>query len=228
MDSITAILSKPFLMGCVVALIAVSAGGFFISDAETILGLVPVNTMIIHSYIWNIVTSQFFEANIFKLILELFAFVYFTRHVVFPSTEQFGFYFVCCLVGSSGVTSFTFFVRYFVTRIEDLIVTPSFGFVGVLITLLLFARQQLKGQNPIESIPSITYHNLPILIISIQFIFLLLGATSLVSDLPFSCFSLLLGWSYLRFFYRYNVDSDVLGDPTEDFTFVAMFPSVSK
>ncbi len=42
---------------------------FFISDCVSTFGLVPINTLIAHKYIWNIITSSFFERNPMKLIL---------------------------------------------------------------------------------------------------------------------------------------------------------------
>ena len=70
-----------------------------------------------------------------------------------------------------------------------------------------------------------TYHNSPILFVLFQIICLLVGLPSFAMDVHFSVISLFFCWSYLRFYYRYN-DFDPLGDKTEDFSFVHMFPEV--
>eukprot|EP01035_Chromulina_nebulosa_P009339 gene9339-12618_t len=87
----------------------------------------------------------------------------------------------------------------------------------------MFARQQRREELVYKGVPGVTYHNSPILFVLCQIICLLIGLPSFAMDVHFSIISLFFCWSYLRFYYRYN-DFDPLGDKTEDFSFVHMFP----
>jgi membrane associated rhomboid family serine protease len=221
-------LQKPMLMGVAGALVVVSLLQFVLEDATEKLGLVAVNTFIMNSYVWNIVTCPFYETNWGKLIIELSACLYVFRNLNFPSLEQFGVYLVGCILCSSFCTSAYTFVKFFVTHVEDVLVAPTYGFSGIFISFALFARQQLGSQPLVDTVPFLTYNNLIIIVIAVQTICLLIGFTGLAVDITLSMFSLLFGWSYLRFYYRFSEESAELGDKSEDFSFVSMFPSVRR
>ena len=92
--------------------------------------------------------------------------------------------------------------------------------------MLMFARQQMRNEPISPSIPTVTYQNLPIIVVSTQLLLRLLHIDLLAMDLHFSIISLFFSWSYLRFYYKFH-EGEEWGDRSEDFSFVAMFPEVS-
>jgi hypothetical protein len=102
---------------------------------------------------------------------------------------------------------------------------PIYGFAGVFMTILTYGRQQLQNEPVIQQLPGVTYNNLPILVVFAQITFWLVGLKLLATDIPFSIVAMLVSWSYLRFYYKFE-DSNTLGDRSESFAFVAMFPEV--
>jgi hypothetical protein len=83
----------------------------------------------------------------------------------------------------------------------------------------------LKKGAPISSrLPQLTYHSLIFWVFSLQLLLHLVGARALVKDLSFSAISIVFSWTYLRFLYK--SPDGVVGDQSEDFLFVNMFPAV--
>lgn len=146
--------------------------------------------------------------------------------------DQFVLYFVFSILFCTIGTSAYCFIRYFGTGLEEMLVTPIYGNNGLIITLLMYARLQLKGEPLINTIPYITYHNTPLIILVFQLLLWLVGLGKLLAlDLPFTVISIFFTWSYLRFYYRFhstdvntNNAIQVTGDQSEDFQFIKMFP----
>ena len=109
-------------------------------------------------------------------------------------------------------------------RIEETLVYPTYGFGGAYILIALYCRQQYKREPIFSFFPGITYHNLPVITFTTQLIFWLCGLTPFVTDIKFTFLAILVGWSYLRFYYKYDDVTDHLGDYCDEFCFVAMFP----
>ena len=58
-----------FVIVCIVLLIVISMLNLFITDCQSKVALVTGNTLIANSYVWNLVTSCFFEIMPIKIIL---------------------------------------------------------------------------------------------------------------------------------------------------------------
>lgn len=220
---------RPIPMITTILLIGFFATNYLLSEPVQILGLVPVNTFIANKYVWNLLTSQFFENNVAKLALDLALLWITIKPIKIANSEQFGFYLTVCILSSSFGTSAFYFLRFFASRMEDMLIHPTFGFSGLYMALLMFLRQQNpKETSPVvDSVPFITYHNLPVLVILAQLILGFFSLTIYATDLPFTVIVFFVSWTYLRFFYRYEENSP-LGDNSEDFLFVAMFPEPLK
>ena len=222
MNSIT---EKPFVFGCIGMLCICSLLSLIVKDSDNKIGLVPVNTLIANHYVWNLVTSSFYERNFLKLAVDVALFILVNQASNFNNHEQFGMYFALTLISCTVGASAYCFIRFFGTKLEEMLITPIYGFSGVLTCFLMYARQQRKNEPIIPSFPLITFQNLPILVVFGQIIFWSVGLLVFAVDLPFTIISLLFSWSYLRFYYKYDEQS-ALGDRSDDFAFIAMFPVV--
>lgn len=216
---------SPILIICSVLIIFCYSLNFLLSDCENIIGLVPANTLITNKYVWNVISSCFYENNIWKVLSDLISIYLLTSTLNIENIEQFGLYFVFSILASTIGASAYCFIRFFATGHEEYLTDSIFGFNGIIMSVLMFARQQKRNALLYESIPGITYHNSPILFILYEIIFLIIGVNSFVSDFYFLIISMLFCWSYLRFFYKFN-ENDTLGDKSEEFSFVNMFPEV--
>lgn len=215
----------PFVIVCTVFVCIFFALHFAIKDSESFLALVPVNTFVANKYVWNIVTCNFYESQPIKVVFELLLLFQVTNNLSITSSDSFALYFLVTVLGSSFFTSSYCFIRFFATKMDDMIFDPLYGFSGVLICFIMFARQQRGNQSVFYAFPFITFHNLPILLWSLQMILYIAGFGKFTTDLPFTSISILLSWVFLRFYYKFD-NKQVLGDDAEDFSFVAMFPSV--
>jgi membrane associated rhomboid family serine protease len=108
------------LLGC---LGAVTLLGMFLSDSSAILGLLPANTLVANKYIWNLLTSAFYEKSILKLALDvvLLVFVIARSGLVVESYDQFGLYMVCCILAATVGSSAYCFTRFFTTGLEEML-----------------------------------------------------------------------------------------------------------
>jgi hypothetical protein len=220
------ILNRPIFNFCAGFSLVLFALNFIVPDCASIIGLVPANTLITNTYVWNILTSCFYETNAVKLAFELFVFWFATRPIIDPSFEQFGLYFAFSILSCTLGTSVYCFIRFFTSGNELLLVTPIYGLSGINISLLMYVRQQLRNESVHNSYPIITYHHLPVLLLCLQILLALLGLKSLSADLPFSLAALFFSWSYLRFYFRYSDVDNSTGDKSDEFAFVVMFPEV--
>jgi hypothetical protein len=107
-------------------------------------------------------------------------------------------------------------------------VHPTYGFGGAYVLIIMYCRQQYKKEPVFSLFPGLTYHNLPVITFTAQLIFWFCGLTPFVSDIKFTFLSILIGWSYLRFYYKYDDVSDHAGDYSDEFSFVAMFPNALR
>lgn len=193
-------------------------------DAINKLGLVTSNTLIANKYIWNLVTCCFYETHLSKVVLDVVLLLSVAKGLTIDCLDQFGLYLIFSILASTIGTSTYCFLRFFATGLEEMLMEPIYGFSGVVITLLMYCRRHQKNAPIHFAVPQITYQNLPILIILTQTLLRVFGLTVLAVDIPFSIISLLFSWSWLRFFYRYDDDNGPVGDKSEEFAFIAMFP----
>lgn len=212
---------------CVTLVLILSSFEFVLPDAKDKLGLVPVNTFVTNYYSWNLFTSCFYESDIWKIVVELLLFIKITANIQIDDKETFILYSVVCVVACTLGASAYCFIRFFSTRLEEMILESIYGFSGVFITFAMFARQKLRSQSVLFALPFITYHNLPLAVLIFQIILWFAGHKQFSNDLVFTFISICVSWSYLRFYYRFEGPlGSPLGDQTEDFSFVNMFPMV--
>lgn len=217
--------NRPLFTVCASTLLLLFGLNFVLSDCTERVGLVTANTLITNQYVWNLVTACFYEKYIVKLVFDLVALLFATKALPIPSIEQFGLYFLFSVIACTIGTSTYSFVVFFTMANETSLITPMYGFTGVLIAILMFARHQYRGESVHSAFPKLTYHHLPILLLLTQVVLYFAWCKYLVTDLPFSIVSLFFSWSYLRFYYKHGTGEE-WGDKSEDFSFVAMFPEV--
>lgn len=218
---------RPIITGCVLLLILTFSMNFVIPECTEKLALVTVNTMIADSQIWNIITCQFYEKSVLKLAIDIAGICTIARSMkVNGGTNQFCLFCVVSILSCSIITSVYCFIRFFLTGIEDMIMDPIYGFAGVFMTMLTYGRQQLQSEPVVPQIPKITYNNLPIIVVAVQVILWLVGFRVLAIDIPFSIIAMLVSWSYLRFYYKFDDGTSTTGDRSDSFAFVGMFPEV--
>lgn len=214
---------NPLILACIILLVICYTMNFVLPTCGDKLGLVPVNTIITNSYVWNLITCSFYEKNVFKLLLNVIGLLgYSTHQIKYLPTDQFSLFFLLSILSCSIGTSIWCFGRFFYTGIESFLLEPIYGFSGVFISLLLHARTQLQDTPIIAQFPSITFNNLPIMILLAQVILWAIGMKFLAMDILFSVVAILFSWSYLRFYIRR--EDGTLGENSEDFAFVNMFP----
>ena len=161
-----------------------------------------------HAYIYILhvccpCPCPFLLADISFLVLTV------NRPLKINDIDQFRWY--CAIVitlivfGSSALS----FFRFFVTRLEITLMEPTFGFGGVYIMILMIYRQQYKGEPIFSFFPHITFHNMPVIFLNTQIVFWFCGLTAFTHDISFTLLSLLLSWSYLRFFYKFDPNGPI-------------------
>jgi hypothetical protein len=214
--------SHPIILLSVAPSLVLYGLNFVLEDAVSVLSLITANTLITNTYVWNIVTSCFFETDILKVISNIGSVVMIANCLKVNNAEQAGllllFSILACTIGTS-IYCFFSLVR---TGKEDLLVTPIYGFNGVMVTLLMMARQQLGKQCLYKDIPWLTYHQSPLIVVLFQLVLWAFGFHMFSRDLSFSVIALFFSWSYLRFFYKFS-DTE-FGDRSDEFSFVGQFP----
>jgi hypothetical protein len=250
MSGFVDILRHPCIAALVALLVTMFLFNSFLDNASSVLGLLPANTLVAHKYIWNLLTSSFYEKTIVKLIFDLCVlFGVILRHgITVESYDQFILYIVFTCLSCSVCTSFYCFVRFFATGIEDMLLEPMYGFSSVLMALAMYVRAY-KRDTPIfvgdsnraggeSAVPSsilshITYNNLPMIMTVFHFCCYCISPLRVLShDWAFTCVSLFFTWSYCRFYYRFtevNNTSNTTGEveagaPGASYAFIAMFP----
>lgn len=216
-------LSNPLACSVTVLLLITYSLNFFLSDCIAKVGLVAGNTLIANTYVWNVVTSCFFETHFIKLAGDIVALFFVTRELKISMLDQFGLYLIFSVLACTVGTSAYCFLRFFGTGLEEMLMEPIYGFSGVFVALLMYARRQQRGEPIHFTVPQVTYQNLPLLVVVGQMLLWVVGLRHLALDLPFTIVSLFFSWSYLRFYYRYE-EGGQLGDKSDEFAFVSMFP----
>lgn len=184
-------------------LIGVSLLNYVVTDATNVLGLVVANTILSNSYVWNLITASFFETNPIKLAADAAFLFYIFSTVDYPAVEHFAAYLAVCLLSCTVLTSTYCILSYFATADPALIVTPMYGFGGVLVAILMYARQFRGRESVVPGSPlPISFHNLPALLLVGEVVLWALGMGRFVRDLPFVLVGTIMSWSYLRFYAK--------------------------
>ena len=221
------LVDRPLAIVCVLLLLLTFSLNYIVPDCTNKLGLVVVSTMITDSQIWNLITSQFYEMSPIKLIFDIVGILVVTKSTkIVGGFDQFGLFCIVSILSCSIFTSVYCFIRFFLTGIEAMIMDPIYGFAGVFMMMLTYGRQQFQSQAIFEQVPWITYNNLPVLVLTSQIFLWLVGLRVLAIDIPFSIIAMLVSWSYLRFYYKFEDSGNVFGDRSDGFAFIAMFPEV--
>lgn len=196
-------ISKTLNGALFVGLITISSLHYVIADATNVLGLVVANTILSNSYVWNLLTASFFETSIIKLVVDGAVLFYIFKMVNYPHVEHFASYLAVCILSCTVLTSTYCILIYFATADPALIVSPMYGFGGILIAILMYARQY-KGQESIAGASPIhiSFHTLPVVLLLIEAGVWAAGFGKYARDLPFVVISLFMSWSYLRFYVR--------------------------
>lgn len=249
-------LKSPVVAGLLALLCLMSSVGLMVEDAAEIVGLSPANTLVSNKYVWNMVTCFFFETNIVKLFLcaamLVLVVVQKKEYLVVQSHEQFGIYLLFSIVVSTALHSAYYFARFFATNLEEYLTEPTYGFYPVLIIVAMYIRafrtnctvfsaQQVSSESQFAVVQGfITFNNLPVILFLVQFLCFCLGGPlkSFAKELSFSSLSLVLSWTFVRFYYKfvdeYGNSSLPEGVPCtrgeygaggEPLSFVNMFPA---
>lgn len=217
---------RPVFLYCAIPLVAVSAIGAFINEADDIFGLVVANTLITHTYVWNLLTASFFEVSWIKAGFDIVALFAVSKAVIIDSIEQFLLYFLFSLLACTLGVSVYCFGRFIFSGHDDALIVPLYGFNGVLTILMMYIRRSGKDRPILPQVPQVTFQNLPIVFLSMLFGLQFFAGKSYTSDFLFALVALLFSWSYLRFYYKFD-DSEQLGTRGDEFSFVSMFPEVT-
>jgi hypothetical protein len=215
---------RPLFLICGGLLVGFHCLTYILSDASQNFALIVANTLITHTYVWNMVTSSFFETSPVKLAVDVVILWFVSKHVGKPNVEQFGLYFAFAILSCSMGTSVIRFFQFVSSGHEQTLLAATTGFSGIIQAFLMYTRHVLRSQ-PIhpKMFPSITYHFAPTLYVAVQIIFRILGFRSFAQDFSFTIIGMIFSWTYLKFFYKHS-ETEPPGDRTEDFTFVRMFP----
>lgn len=224
MDQILSLIKHQPIIGiCSSLLILFFSLNYIISDCTFKIALVTGNTLVANKFVWNLITSCFYETNFLKLILDITSYIMIAKSIKIDAMDQFGLYFVFSILACTLGTSAYCFIRFFATSLEEMLMEPIYGFSGVFMFTLMYARLQLGNEPITNHIPQITFNNLPLLMVILQLLLWFVGLKVFALDLPFTIMALFFSWSYLRFFYKFEENSN-LGEKMDEFSFVNMFP----
>jgi hypothetical protein len=189
--------------GFIAALFLFFVLGHVIADSSSVLGLVVANTILTKKYVWNLVTACFFERSPFKLLVDTVVFVYASNSLEWHSFGQFALYLSLVIVSCTFLVSVYSVLTYFTTADSNVLLVPTYGFGGVIVAFLMHERQSRGLDNILgQSIVYVSYQNLPVLYVLVEISAWSLGLRAHINDLPFSLISLIVSWSYLRFYSR--------------------------
>jgi hypothetical protein len=222
-EILSLIINQPLNGICCCLLLLFFSLNYIMVDCTFTIALVTGNTLVANKFVWNLITSCFYETNIFKLILDITSYIMITKSIKIDAIDQFGLYFIFSIFACTLGTSAYCFIRFFATGLEEMLMEPIYGFSGVFMFTLMYARLQLGNEPVINHIPQITFNNLPLLVIIAQLILWFVGLKVFALDLPFTIMALFFSWSYLNFFYKFEESSN-LGEKMDEFSFVNMFP----
>ncbi|XXG54788.1 hypothetical protein AAC387_Pa03g2580 [Persea americana] len=206
------------------------AGVLFIGYAASLLfpwiieyvALIPANRTI--PFVWNVITAGYIELSIFGLIVNILGLLFSAKLLepIWTSREFLKFIIFVNSFTLVGVY-ITAITCYYITRREKFLYTRLSGFHGVLSGFMVGAKQT----TPDQEILALGGFNmraewLPSLLVFMSVIISFVTPEAL-SYLPFVIFGTYGGWLYLRYLLR-NTETDLNGDPKDEFSFSTFFP----
>lgn len=199
--------------------------GVIIPNSEEYLALVPAYTIPPHFFVWNILTSGFYEISLFSAIFDVIALLLFGKKLepMWGSKEYMQF--ILLVNAVAGFSTFCFMVvAYSLLGLESLWFAPFSGFSGV-IGGFMVALKQIAPEQELNLLPGVSLRakHLPGLLLLVNFTFFFLGFPS--TSLPFTFFGVCGAWVYLRFYQRHEGH---VGDRSEEFSFASFFPEPLK
>ena len=195
--------SVTLAVACVLSLFSLVS--IIYPEAVGILALIPANLLITHNYAWNLVSCCFLQVNIVRLSVDALLLFIISYEVNWAPLDQFGLYFVLSIVFSSIGTLLELLYRFYISNAEAYLLEATYGCGGVIMCLMMYIRQQLKGKPVIPQYPVVTFHHLPTLFLTVFTVLFLAGEKFLTRDISFMWISYFYSWVYLRFFYKYPV-----------------------
>lgn len=195
---------------------------YIFKNCVEFVGLVTANTLITHTYVWNLVSACFLELSLVKLSSNLFILWWILQNLSVPSLEQFVLYILFSILSCTLGASICSFVEFGFFGVEEALTSPSYGFGGLIMSLLMMCRHFQKSSPIFSRFPQLTYQYGPSVYLLMNLMFSLISKIY-SHDIIFVLSSFFFCWSYLRFYYRFE---DGAGDKTEEFAFIYMFPQV--
>ncbi|TFJ87760.1 hypothetical protein NSK_001110 [Nannochloropsis salina CCMP1776] len=206
------------------------------------LPLVLGNTYMNNFFIWTTLTSAFTETSGLKVSLDLLVLIWLVSRIG-PLEDllepvRLAALTIIAAVGSALCTSVLVFMFYVVTRWETLFFTQIYGYGPILMAYFILTAQKVPTEAFLSPpnfcrgvFPSFCMQQLPFTFFCVSALLRALlpirfaVAGSMTMDFPLLACSFAVSWLYLRFF-QHNSDGSV-GDTSEDFQLVNLFPSCS-
>lgn len=209
-----------------VLLLAAFVVQYVVPSTRNYLCLVPGRTL---PCVWNLVTAGFVTTNPVLVVAEAIAILFLARAVepMYGSKEFLKFLFIvdfstCLATFACAYVAFAVSVGTQSERAGQVLYSEFSGFHGVVAGLLVAVKQVLPDHEfKLFGVISLSSKWLPTL-------FVLIGsgvalAVKAWNYVPFLLFGFYSAWVYLRFFQQ-QPETNLRGDPSEDFKFSAFFP----
>jgi len=209
-------------------LISLWALGQLSETAASYLGFIPAYTVSVqHYYIWNIFTAGFFETSFFMGVVNILVVV-----VVCPLLEHsWGFKtflrFLVIVNLSVFVTLFAMVIVVFAATQDDHYLFRRVCGFSAINAAFAVALKQRYAETPVVNVPGVNmlkFKHLPMFICFSAILLWWFGSIG-GKETPLVLFGTLYGWIYLRF-YMVDLDTQVVGDLRDDFSFSSLFPDV--
>lgn len=192
----------------------------FVPSTHDYLTLVPGRTL---PCVWNLVTSGFISTSIYKVVFEVIAVLVLARIIepVYGSREFLKF--ILLVDAMEAVATFVIVYCLFAATANPALLYLQFsGFHGILAGLLV-ALKQVMPEHEIKLLGFLGFK-----VKFIPAVYVVVGTIACltlkqVKEAPFLLLGGYVAWLYLRFFQT-QADTDVKGDPNDDFRFATFFP----
>ena len=220
------------------AMVAVSIVTYLSPSMLSYLALIPANTLTVHAYVWNVLTSGLVAANPVTALLSAGVLVYGAKAERQWGDIEMGKF----LTATTAATSVAVFITTFVALVsgtEGLFYMHYCGDIGVACAVLVAMKQQCPDNEIIPGVP-IRVKWLPLAAVSLSLILELFFPTHIAIDselgegratlrgshLLHTTFGSFFAWIYLRFFQPNATYTARYGDVSPSFAFKTFFPDV--
>jgi len=206
-----------------ISLVGLYLFGLLVPGSIEVFALIPGYTIPPHFYIWNIITSGYFEISLLNAAISCIGVIAFGRYLepIWGPKEYIRFITIinaCC-----GLATFVLmFILFFILRSDTLWFDSRLcGFSGV-ISGFTVALKQLVPDQEIKLLFAfhIRAKHLATILLLMNCGIFLLGLPSSES-FSFTVFGVIFSWIYLRFF---QVKAGIVGDMSEQFSLASFFP----